>query len=266
MARNSLRKREKKGEMGAGEWLLTYSDMITLVLVFFVLLYSFSNLDVQKFRAFVTSFQGVGVLSFGPSAMQELAPQRGTQIETKGPEIGPEEMQQLLEAERILQVKATQVYEEVQSFLKEMGLEKEVGVRLEERGVALDIKERVLFDTGKADLKPEAINVLNKLTTLFTRLPYNITIEGHTDSRPINTLEFPSNWELSSARAARVVRYFTEQRGLDPKRFAAVGFGEFRPVAPNTSAENMAQNRRVVMAIHVKDIYASEVLPLEPKP
>lgn len=228
--------------------MLTYSDFITLVLTFFVLLYSFSNLDVQKFRVFLASFQGVGILNQGPAPME---PEEVQQETTQVPMFQPNPS--LLEATRQLQQTLEEIYTSVQSYLREYGLEDKVELRYTDRGVALDIKEKILFDTGKADLKPEAKVLLDRLAQLFAKLPYQISVEGHTDSRPIHTVEFPSNWELSAARAARVVRYFTEVHRLDPGRFAAVGYGEFRPLVPNDSEKNMALNRRVVMVILVAE-------------
>lgn len=242
------RRRQQEESTGPAEWLLTYADFITLVLTFFVLLYSFSNLDVLKFRAFLASFQGMGILRQGPQPME---PEEVQQEVEQVPMFQPNPS--ILEASRQLQQKLEEIYATVQAYLVEHGLEDKVELRFTERGVALDIKERILFDTGKADLKPEAKEVLDRLAGLFKRLPYQISVEGHTDSRPIHTIEFPTNWELSTARAARVVRYFTEVHRLDPRRFAAVGYGEFRPLVPNTSEKNMALNRRVVMAILVEE-------------
>ncbi|MBC7347738.1 MAG: OmpA family protein, partial [Clostridia bacterium] len=179
--------------IGSNEWLLTYSDFITLVLTFFVLLYSFSNLDVQKFRVFLASFQGVGILNQGPAPLEpEEAQQETQQLPLYQPNPS------LLEAARQWQQAVEQIYKTVQAYLEEYGLEDKVDLRYTDRGVALDIKERILFDTGKADLKPEARALLDRLAQLFAKLPYQIAVEGHTDSRPIHTVEFPTNWELST--------------------------------------------------------------------
>lgn len=249
-------------QKGAPYYMTTFSDMITLMLVFFVLIYSFSVLDVEKFKAFIASFQGVGILSTGPQPLEGEGTEQG---ETQAPLPPPAaNMEALLQEQQRIQAEITQVFNQLQSFLAEAGLADVVEVRMEDRGVALDIKERILFDTGKADLKPEALPVLDRLAEFFQQIPYQISVEGHTDSRPIHTIEFPSNWELSSARSARVVRHLTSSYDLDPNRFAAVGFGEFRPVAPNDSEANMALNRRVVMVIHIRDVYGSEVRQLAP--
>jgi chemotaxis protein MotB len=236
------------------EWIVTYSDLVTLLLTFFILLYSFSVIDIVKFRAFITSFQGSGVLDWSSSPLQERSPQDTHQPTEVTATPSQQEIPVLDQISQVNQVNPLlEVYHTVQAFLQESGLEDLVGVRYEDRGIALDIRDRVLFDTGKADLRPEARQLLDKLSELLKKLPFQISVEGHTDNRPINTLEFPSNWELSAERAVRVVRYLVEQKGLDPRQFAAVGYGEHKPVAPNTSLENMALNRRVVIMIIARD-------------
>ncbi|GAW92926.1 OmpA family protein [Calderihabitans maritimus] len=242
--------REDIREQGAPAWMVTYSDLMTLLLVFFVLIYSFSVLDVQKFKAFIASFPGVGVLDKGTAPLdweQKFAEGNTPGVEENLPR--PESRLDPLVG----------VYALIQQYLQEKGLEEDVLATYEDRGIALDIKERILFDSGKADLKPEAKEFLDGLAGLLSKLPNQISVEGHTDNRPINTVEFPSNWELSAARASRVVRYFTEKHNLDPRKFVVVGFGEYHPVAPNDTPENQAQNRRVVIVINAKNIYETGV-------
>ncbi|HBT47767.1 MAG TPA: flagellar motor protein MotS [Peptococcaceae bacterium] len=235
------RRGEGPGDDGAPTWMITYSDLMTLLLVFFVLLFSFSVIDVIKLQRFLTSFRGVGILEGATAVLDQAEPP---------PDMNGEIFEIPLDAEAAAHARQMmETYQAIQDFLAENGLEDVVEVRYEEGGVALDIKERILFDSGKADLKPEARLVLDKVADLLAELPNNIRVEGHTDNRPINTPEFPSNWELSAARAIRVVRYFIDRHGLEPSRFTAVGHGEYRPLLPNTSPENMAQNRRVVILI-----------------
>ncbi|MGI6649831.1 MAG: OmpA family protein [Bacillota bacterium] len=235
---------------GAPAWMLIYSDIVTLLLVIFVLMYSFSAMDLQRFKAFTSSFQDLMHYEQPPDTFQAAAL----------PELSEQEIQILIKEQQLIRAKINNLYEKVEDYLKESGLEDMVSAQVEDRGVALDVKEKIMFDGGQAVLKPGAMHILDRLAKLFASLPYQILVEGHTDQRNINTIEYPSNWELSSARSAIVVRYFTKVYGLDPARFAAVGFAEYRPVAPNTSEANMALNRRVVMVINVKDIFTSEVL------
>ena len=238
------RRKKDSGDGGTPSWLNTYADMVTLVLTFFVLLYSFSNLDTNKFNTFLASFKGGGILNYGDSPFEEYA---------SGPYFEASDQALANEATSVVTIDATtaQTMEMVQNYIEEMGMESEITVSADERGVALNIKDRILFDSGKADLKPEAKAILDPLAKLFGTIKYEIWVEGHTDNRPINTREYPTNWELSTARASRVIRYFVENKGLDPKKFVAIGYGEYRPVAPNDSPEHMQQNRRVVMVIRM---------------
>lgn len=249
------RRRPKSEQPGSPHWMVTYSDLVTLILVFFVMLFAMSAIDVVKFQAFVASFQGIGILNWGDKPLDEVQPEPITAIDdvSSGREPRPPAPDYTL----------MEVYEMVEQTLVEAGLEQKVTLRYEEAGVALDIQDRVLFDTAKADLKPEAKGILDPLAELFQRLPFQIHVEGHTDSRPISNLQFPSNWELSGARASRVIRYFIDEHRLDPHKFAAVGYGEYRPVAPNDSEENMQLNRRVVMVIRANDVFTEEVLTVE---
>ncbi|HBT20162.1 MAG TPA: flagellar motor protein MotB [Peptococcaceae bacterium] len=239
-----MRRRRIKKDIPAGEWLLTYSDLVTLVLVFFVLLYSFSQIDINKFRQFILSFQGSGVLDGGRAPLEQIMPESTSSEAFEDKNLLGEGAQSNLK----------EIYDMTVSYLKEHGLSDQVEVKYSQRGIALDIKERILFDSGKAVLKPEARRLLDLLSGLFEKLPNQISVEGHTDNRPINTAQYPTNWELSVDRAVKVIRYLTEVKGLDPKKFVAVGFGEYQPILPNTSPENQAQNRRVVMVITTQKI------------
>lgn len=234
-------------------WTTTFADMTTLLLTFFVLLYSFSSLDTEKFKSFLISFQGQGILNWGDQPLNEVA------------EVTMEPSQNLVETTQSLlsqaggTVTTEDVYKLANNFIMELGLEDEMQAQITEEGVALLIKDRILFDSGKADLKPEAKEILDPVAKLLGALKNEIWVEGHTDSRPIHTREFPTNWELSTARSSRVIRYFVEEKHLDPKRFVAIGYGEYRPVAPNTTWENMQQNRRVVIIIRTEDLEKVEV-------
>jgi len=240
-----MRRRRIRKEIGSNDWLLTYSDLMTLVLVFFVLLYSFSQIDVIKFRQFITSFQGQGILNTGTAPLEEVQPENTSKSQLE------EQIAEEINAQR---ESLKEIYEMTVQYLEKHGLSDQVEVRYRQRGIALDIKERILFDSGKAILKPEARELLDRLSGLFAKLPNQVSVEGHTDNRPIHTIQYPTNWELSVDRAVKVVRYLTEERGLDPHKFVAVGFGEYQPVLPNTSPENQAQNRRVVLVITTQNI------------
>ncbi len=118
-----------------------------------------------------------------------------------------------------------------------------------EKGLIVSLKEKILFETGKSDLSPEAKAVLDKLYPLFLEIPNQIIVEGHTDNVPIQTVQFPSNWELSAARATQVIRYLIEEKNFPQVRIAATGYGEYHPLVSNETLEGRAENRRVDFVI-----------------
>lgn len=134
---------------------------------------------------------------------------------------------------------------DVDGILRSANATEACTTKINDKGLVLYFKEKVLFDRGQADLKPEAKKIFVVLGPFLKSAPNDIHIEGHTDNLPVKTERYPSNWELSTARASNVARYFIEQEKLDPKRVAASGYGEYRPIAPNDTEINRALNRRV---------------------
>ncbi|MGE5588732.1 MAG: flagellar motor protein MotB [Clostridia bacterium] len=228
---------DDEGSGGAPPWITSYADMTQLLLTFFVLLFAFSSIDAIKFRQAVISLQGaLGVLTGGPQVLNpgempipkppsDLRPSGKSEVELEG------------------------VMQEFQSFLKDQALTNDVHLEITERGLVVSFMDKVLFDLGQADLRPEARRVLSEVALILREIPNDIRIEGHTCDLPIRTAKFPSNWELSTARACTVLRYFIEAAALAPDRFTAMGYGQYRPKVPNTSEANRALNRRVDIVI-----------------
>lgn len=247
------RRRAKSGNEsapGSPLWMTTYSDMVTLLLAFFVLLFSFSSVDAKKFQQAVISMRGaLGVLEGSPSSSPDDLLDTSGMMEALGQQIAVD-LQQM-----------GQVEAELRQTLDRLGLEQTVSVSYEERGLVVRFLEGVLFDTGRADLRPDAVPVLEELADTLAGVPNHIRVEGHTDNVPIRTARFPSNWELSVNRATSVVRYFLERHeGFSPKRLSAAGYGEYRPIADNDTAEGRQQNRRVDIVV----LYLSET-GMEPR-
>ena len=145
--------------------------------------------------------------------------------------------------------------EQVQDIINESGLTESIKIREEDTGIVLQLSESILFDTGRADLKPESTKVLDIISKLIPSIQNDIMVQGHTDNVPINSSTYKSNWELSTQRAVCVVKYFIENKGLDPTRFSATGYGEYKPLVDNTTAENRAINRRVdILIVQQKEI------------
>ncbi|MFB4163052.1 flagellar motor protein MotS [Alteribacillus sp. JSM 102045] len=238
-----MRRRVRKPQKGSPKWMVTFSDMILLVLVFFVMLFSMSVIDAKKFEAIADSFQNREILEHFPSMIEfENADQGTAQNEAdlySG--MNDEQTDQEMDLDELLN--------EVETYLQENDLNDHISATRDDRGVVLVLQEQLLFDTGEADILNDAEPFLNKVGTLLHSLPNLVKVEGHTDNRPISTYRYPSNWELSGARASSVIRYLTDNHSLDSDRFIAAGYGETRPIAPNNSEDNLRENRRVVIVI-----------------
>ncbi len=230
-------KNKKKGDdqpPGSPAWMLTYGDMMTLLLVFFVLLYSFSVMDLSKFQGFISALQSrLGVLDGGQTIIDETEMTRGSMGEDFNP------------SQRAL----NKVMGDMNSYIKEQELQQKVIMEQNERGLVVRLTGQLLYDLGKAEIKPVGKQVLDQIAVSISTIPNNIMVEGHTDNWPITTANFPSNWELSTARATNVIRYFIEEHGLNPERLAAAGYSEYRPLYLNDTAQNRAGNRRVEIVI-----------------
>jgi chemotaxis protein MotB len=214
-------------KQGLDDWVMTYGDMMSLLLTFFVLIVSFSSMQETKFEQAVSSLhEAFGVLKAAESVIVMETP------------VVPNHEPQEEEAEFLFEVRA------VEKLILEEGLDKEVEIEVTDDGVLFRLNAEFTFQSGGAELREKPRNVLDKLTSFFKKFPYKIQIEGHTDSVPINSSKFPSNWELSAARAVSVARYF-QGMGLPPESIAATGMGEFHPIGDNATAEGRAKNRRV---------------------
>lgn len=224
---------EEEPKSGAPEWMATYSDMVTLLLCFFVLLFSFANLDVQKFKAIAMSMSGsLGVLDSGTTVNME--PLIGS-----FPNDSPTEENDEFK----------KIYEEMNEYVTENNLEASITLRLDERGLLVRFMDNVLFESGKADLTPEAREIINKVAEVIRHNNKNVRFEGHTDNVPISTSKFPSNWELSTTRAVNVVKYLIEENGIEARRLSASGYADQHPVGNNSTPEGRRNNRRVDMVI-----------------
>lgn len=259
---NRRRRREaKKG--GASGWYVTYSDMVTLILVFFILLFSMSQIDQVKFESMTRSFQDRAILDFLNTIVpsEDISGSQGLPGDDGIDQIGGDESKedddevdvdkikgQLKELERRADALA-RLMTDVEDFLEQENLGDLITANRTEEGVHLVLQDSILFDPAQAEILDSGKPFLNEVGRLLEGIPNHVRVEGHTDSRPINTYRYPSNWELSGARASSVIRYFIDNFDLNEERFSLSGYGEMRPVAPNDSPENMAKNRRVEIII-----------------
>ncbi len=230
MRSNGRRYKDKKPDDeggGAPEWMTTYGDLMSLLLTFFVLIVSFSSVQMVEFQKALGSLKGaLGVLPFNESPINP--------VEMKMPMLNGFEQREMLN--KIV---------EMRKFIDKENLAKEIDFKISKNGIAIRMKEKLLFDLGKADIKPSASPILKKIGALAKGWPNNIRVEGHTDNLPIHTLQFPSNWELSAIRAINVVHFLQDQCQVSPTKIYSIGYGENRPLVPNDSPDNRSKNRRV---------------------
>ncbi|MEE8394626.1 MAG: flagellar motor protein MotB [bacterium] len=203
---------EHKCEEFDQDWIFTYGDMVTLLLVFFILLLTFCKTDIDKFRSVAESFKPTPpgspfFLSGQPSVLEKLA----QEIET-------------------------------------VELPEEVFVTVDDRGLVVSFRDTALFRPGSAELVPKSRASLDKFVKFLYALPNEIIVEGHTDNQDIATSQYPSNWELSSARASAVAR-FLEGQGVKGNRVTVIGFAAYRPRFRNDTPEKRALNRRIDVVV-----------------
>ncbi|AZO94048.1 flagellar motor protein MotB [Halocella sp. SP3-1] len=229
-----LQRKKEEGNNGSPAWMVTFSDLMTLLLVFFVLLYSFSVMDIEKFEGFMSAFQAqLGVLDGGKTINDESLVARGNIAQRFNPSLQ----------------NFNKVMGEMSTYIEQEGLNDRVEMELTERGLVVRLTGQVLYDVGKAELKVGGKNLLDEIAKLLKDIPNDIMVEGHTDNWPINNEDFPSNWELSTTRATNVVRYFMENTEIEPSRLMAAGYSEYRPLFENDTVEHRAKNRRIEIVI-----------------
>lgn len=256
------KKKQEEAAPGSPAWMATFSDLMNLLLCFFVLLFSMSTVDVQKLQQVAASFSedfsifsggasaiGDGILiSNGVSQLNQLddyinSTGKAADSETNNNELEEFEEKQLAESE--------QLAEQIEEAVDESQFANEIDVDFTSQYVSLTLNGALLFDSGSAELKEEAKPLLDKIGQLLMRYAQStIEIEGHTDNVPIHNAKYADNNELSSFRALSVFNYFMDTTFLDPAKIKHSGRGEYVPVADNSTPEGRAQNRRVEIKIY----------------
>ncbi len=230
------------GHEGAGmmRWLLTYADMITLLLALFIVLYSQSQINAAKFEAVAAAVRA----ALGGAA-ERPAPLPTPQGAGRAPIEGATRLVPGSPPRITLEEQMAQFLDAIQKA----GLEQSTRVLRENAGIVIRLPDDILFETASAELRSEALPTIARLATVINQVRGTaVRVEGFTDSRPIHTPQFPSNWELSVARALSVVQALIAS-GVDPARLSAAGYGPYHPVAPNETPEGRAQNRRVEILV-----------------
>ena len=223
-------------------WLLPYSDLLTLLLALFIVLFSMSSLDAKKFQEFARTFNDIfqgstGILDYSkPIPAPVPTPEEKT---TKDEILNQKDEKELKQLEA-----------KINQYIKSKNLTNKITLSLTSEGLLLRIRDNVLFDSGKAEIRKEDVQIARELSNLLVmNPPHQIIISGHTDNIPIKTASFQSNWELSAMRAINFMKILLENPKLDPRFFSAKGYGEYQPIADNSTPDGRAKNRRVEVLI-----------------
>jgi chemotaxis protein MotB len=223
---------------GVPPWIITFADMVTLLMVFFILLFAIGTVEQDKWRQIKESLRE----ALGADAIEELGTRQGLDvIQTR---VDEQTVHAVDEVGAMVNREMEDIISEVEEFVFKNKLSGEVRVSSDERGAVITISDVVLFPPGSAEMTPKGRNTLSQVFDVLKQFNYNVKVEGHTDNTPIHTLRYPSNWELSASRASEVAHMLIDD-GYPPERLSVEGFAEFRPKVPNTSLENRAINRRI---------------------
>ncbi len=238
------KKKHEAEKENSERWLLTYSDMITLLMLFFIVLYSMSNVDAAKYKEVASALQSVfSGGNFGMFPSSGNIPERGFDNFGGKQSIGSNFPYSTRSHGY------TRVLKQINEVFKPEVAAKYLRTTLDERGLVITLASDVFFDSGSAKLKSEAQPVLAKLSRIINEVPNFVRVEGHTDngtpSIPTKEERFESNWDLSAARSINVIKYLVKENNVEPKKLSAVAFGETRPIDDNNTPEGRAYNRRV---------------------
>ena len=250
MARRRARVHE---EENLDRWLVSYADFITLLFAFFVVMYAVSSLNEGKYKevseSLISAFKTIP-RSLEPIQVGEISrDNQNDVIDTSTAKQNNQNVDDPLTNENDgFSKKANDIESNMMNLIKM----DEVTLRRSDKWLEVEINTRILFSSGDAHLVESAIPVLTKVASILAPYPNPINVEGFTDNIPISTPEYPSNWELSAARAASVVHLFSKA-GVEPGRMSAIAYGEHRPISDNNSVKGRLKNRRVVIAILAED-------------
>ncbi|UNK18035.1 OmpA family protein [Paenibacillus sp. N3/727] len=255
--RQPIRRRRRKQNAGGDQrdrWMITYADLITLLLIFFVVMYAMSRLDTEKYKLVTDSLQST--FRSGDSILEQGSGLTGTADteKHKNPpaaatgEKDPEPMTERELAFRKQEEELAEFMNVIKQYVQDNQLHNDIFISDEPQGIAITLSDRFLFDPGQAELKEGADPVLSKLASLFRDLNTTVSIEGHTDNVPAGPF-YKDNWELSGARAMSVLRYFLDVSKLSPDIFQYAGYADTRPAADNTTAQGRQKNRRVEITV-----------------
>jgi chemotaxis protein MotB len=244
------RKKEPEKAPNHERWLVSYADFITLLFAVFVVLYSMSQTDKQKVEALIQSLrESFGYTKTSTPAQQlnmlessdiSPIPSLKPEIVNPGPRASAGKGKSRAEEKDFREIKTS-----IDAYLLKHGAQEKVSTEISKRGLVISLKEAGFFDSGKSIVKEISFPLLGKIAQSVGQYSNPIRVEGHTDNDPIHSAAFPSNWELSTSRATNIVHYLIDHYQFEPSRISAAGYGEYRPVAENSTSEGKGKNRRV---------------------
>lgn len=241
MRRNRQRKQHHIDE----SWLLPYSDLLTLLLALFIVLFAMSEVDTQKYKELSRVFQNE--FSGGQGILEES--NHSIELPNKVDEDNKDDEKQLTPNEQELK-DLQEVQNQMNKYIAEKGLNDKLDTKLTDEGLLISILNDISFDSGSAEVSTNGKQIAEEVSEfLYTDPPHQVVVSGHTDDRPINYAEFTSNWELSVTRAVNFMHLLLKNEKLDPTKFSAKGYGPHQPAVPNSSEKNRAKNRRVEVLI-----------------
>jgi len=254
-----MKRRRLSDHISHDRWLVSYADFVTLLFAFFVVMYASAQMDQRKAGrlsiAIESAFQQLGIFQADghkPGATPHKIPLAGNRIPAGDPPMKED---------------LTAIQGELESALAGEIKRNEVALHLEPDGLVISLREAGFFDSGSATMKAQAEDAFRRVAQILQEHPYGVRIEGHTDTVPIHTAQFASNWELSTARATELVKLLIEQHGIAAERLSAAGYAEFHPVASNSTGKGRQLNRRVdvvILTVPLPSRLAAEPEPAVP--
>ncbi len=248
------KKRHEHHEEHADEsWLLPYSDLMTLLLALFIVLYASSSVNISKLEALSQAFKsalssGLGVLDGGSVTDDSMQRRLTDDTQNRSNDGRKNKSRAVLQQEE--QENLEKLKENLDQYIAKNGLSTQLETQLNQSQLLITIRDNALFASGSATIKPDSQKLAAAIGTMLEQYPdYEVQVKGHTDNQPINTAEFPSNYELSSKRAINFMKILLQNEAFDPKQFSATGYAEFHPLKSNATEAGRAVNRRVEVSI-----------------
>lgn len=257
------KKHQDHEEHSDESWLLPYSDLMTLLLALFIVLFGMSTVNVQKFQQMAEAFNSV--LTGGSGVLDQNSMNKSQSDANTESKTTKSASSDLITKKNQLAKKEQEDLEalkkQLDTYIKNNGLTDDLETKLNQSQLMITISDKALFPSGEADVKPDARMLAKAISAMLQKFPdYEVIVSGHTDNVPIDNYEFSSNWDLSSVRALNFMKVLLLNEKLDPKKFSAIGYGEYHPVASNDTAEGRAHNRRVEVSIIRKYVDSDQQL------